>query len=256
LTNNRCLTLTGHSGFINYQYCEPVNYFNHLIKNKVKSVILCSIESSMPSKSKKKPPDPNTEAMIKAAARAVFHRKGFAATRTRDIAEEANMNLALLNYYFKSKKKLFELIMFETLTTFFQTMGIVFNDTKTTLEKKIELIAEKYIEVITMEPEIPLFIMSEIKSHGAAVLEKLPVVNVILQSHFIKQYREAVKHGKITEPNPLHFLMNLLGLVVFPFIASPMIKKVGQLNDQQFDKLMQERKKLIPVWIKAILKAK
>ena len=256
MINNGFLPITEGAAFINYQYYEPVNSFNHLIKNKAKSVISYSIESSMPAKSKSKPPDPNTETTIKSAARAVFHRKGFAATRTRDIAEEANMNLALLNYYFKSKKKLFELIMLETLTTFFQTMGIVFNDAKTTLEIKIELIAEKYIEVITAEPEIPLFIMSEIRSHGAAVLEKLPVVNVILQSHFIKQYREGVKHGKITESNPLHFLMNIMGLVVFPFIASPMIKKVGRLNDRQFDKLMQERKKLIPVWIKAILKAK
>ena len=60
------------------------------------------------------------------------------------------MNLALLNYYFKSKKKLFELIMFETLTTFFQTLGIVFNDAKTTLEKENRIdCPEKYIEVIT-----------------------------------------------------------------------------------------------------------
>ena len=129
----------------------------------------------MPAKNAKKAPDTNTEAKIKAAARVVFHKKGFAATRTRDIAEEAKMNLALLNYYFRSKEKLFELIMFETLTEFYQTMGIVFNDETTTLEKKIQLIAEKYIDLIIAEPEIPLFIMSEIRSHGAAILEKLPV---------------------------------------------------------------------------------
>ena len=98
--------------------------------------------------------------------------------------------------------------------------------------------------------------MSEIRSHGAAILEKLPVANSILQSSFIKQYKDAAEKGKITEPNPLHFLMNLLGMVVFPFISSPMLKKVGNLTDKQFNKLMQERKKLIPIWIKAILKAK
>ncbi len=210
----------------------------------------------MPAKKARKPPEPNAEAKIKAAARIVFHKKGFAATRTRDIATEANMNLALLNYYFKSKEKLFELVMLETLSSFFQSMGMVFNDKKTTLEEKIELVAEKYMEVITVEPEIPLFILSELRSHGAAVFEKLPVVNLILQSIFIRQYKESVKNGKITEPNPLHFLMNLLGLIVFPFIGSPMIKKLGKLSDRQFDKLMQERKKRIPVWIKAMLKAK
>jgi AcrR family transcriptional regulator len=210
----------------------------------------------MPGNNANKSLEPNAEMKIKTAARAVFHRKGFAGTRTRDIAKEADINLALLTYYFRSKEKLFELVMLETLVSFFQTLGTVFNDETSTLERKIEQVAEKYINLITAEPEIPLFIMNELRSHGAAVLDKLPLVNSILQSTFIRQYQEAVKNGKISEPNPLHFLMNMLGLIVFPFISSPMLKKVGKLSDRQFDKLMQERKKLIPVWIKAMLKAK
>jgi AcrR family transcriptional regulator len=200
--------------------------------------------------------DTNAEAKILAAARVVFHKKGYAGTRTRDIAKEANMNLALLNYYFESKEKLFDLVMLETLRHFFQAMGIVFNDETTSLKKKIELVAEKYIDLITAEPEVPLFMMSAIRSHGAAIFKKLPAVNTILQSIFIKQYAEAVKKREISEPNPLHFIMNLIGLVVFPFIGSPLIKKVGKLNDSQFGKLMQERKKLIPVWITAMFKMK
>jgi AcrR family transcriptional regulator len=210
----------------------------------------------MRAKNARKRPDTTTETKILAAARTVFHKKGFTATRTRDIAKEADMNLALLNYYFKSKKKLYELIMFETLTSFFQAMGMVFNDGTFTLEKKIQLVAAKYIDVIIAEPEIPHFIVSEVRNHGAVILEKMQGAGMILQSNFIKQYREAVKSGKISEPNPLHFLMNMLGLIVFPFISSPLIKKIGKLSDRQFEKLMQDRKLLIPVWIKAMLKAK
>jgi AcrR family transcriptional regulator len=210
----------------------------------------------MRAKNDKKKPDRNTETKILVAARTVFHKKGFAATRTRDIAKEADMNLALLNYYFRSKRRLYELIMFETLTSFFQTMGMVFNDETFTLEKKIQLVAAKYIDLIVAEPEIPHFIVSEVRNHGAVILEKMQGAGMILQSDFIKQYREAVMSGKISEPNPLHFLMNMLGLIVFPFISSPMLKKIGKLSDRQFEKLMQERKILIPVWIKAMLKAK
>ena len=54
--------------------------------------------------------DISTEEKIKEAARKIFHKKGYAGTRTRDIAEEAGINLALLNYYYRSKEKLFELI--------------------------------------------------------------------------------------------------------------------------------------------------
>jgi AcrR family transcriptional regulator len=202
----------------------------------------------------KKSPGTTTEAKIKAAARVVFHKKGYAGTRTRDIASEADMNLALLNYYFKSKKHLFEIIMLETVTSFFQTMGLVFNDENTSLEKKIQLVTEKYIELIMKEPQVPLFMMSEIRNNGAAILNKLPAANLILNSVFIKQFKEGVEKGKISEPDPMQFLMNIMGLVVFPFIASPLIKKIGKLNDQQFELLMQYRKKRIPVWIEAMLK--
>ena len=59
------------------------------------------------SKSMAKEPveaDVSTEEKIKEAARKVFTQKGFAATRTRDIAEEAGLNLALLNYYFRASR--------------------------------------------------------------------------------------------------------------------------------------------------------
>ena len=188
------------------------------------------------------------------AARTVFHQKGFAATRTRDIAKEANIQLALLNYHFTSKEKLFELIMLETLTQFFQGMGAVFNDETTSLGTKVQLVTEKYIDLILAEPEIPLFIISEVRNHGAEILKKLPVAGTILQSVFIKQYKEAAKKNKLMEPNPLHFLMNLLGLIVFPFVNSTMLKKVGNLQDAQFERLINDRKKLIPVWMNAMFK--
>lgn len=198
-------------------------------------------------------PDISTEARIKEAARIVFYKKGFAATRTRDIAEEAGINLALLNYYFRSKAKLFEIIMIETLSGFMKSMVILLNDPKTKLEEKIESIASQYIDLIVKEPEIPTFIVTEIRSNPGLLLEKLPVKQIIQHSSFIRQYKEAVDKGETTEPNPLHFLMNLMGLIVFPFIAKPLIMGGNEMKAQEFDSLMQERKKRIPVWIKAMM---
>src|SRR6187431_1800804 len=104
---------------------------------------------------KKVKPDLDTEAKIKNAARVVFHKKGFAATRTRDIAEEAGINLALLNYYFRSKEKLFNIIMLETFSGFIKSIVVVFNDETTTLENKMESIANAYIDLLILEPQIP-----------------------------------------------------------------------------------------------------
>ena len=48
-----------------------------------------------------------TEIKIKTAAKSLFLKKGYSATTTREIAKESDINLALLNYYFTSKCKLF-----------------------------------------------------------------------------------------------------------------------------------------------------
>ena len=98
--------------------------------------------------------------------------------------------------------------------------------------------------------------MSEIRVNPGMLLEKLPVKQLLTDSAFVKQYLKGLKDGKVSEPNPLHFLMNLLGLVIFPFIGKPLMKQVGGVNDIEFNKLMQERKKLIPLWIKSIIKTR
>lgn len=63
--------------------------------------------------------DISTEEKIKEAARKIFMEKGFGSTRTREIAEAAGINSALLNYYFRSKEKLFEIIMMESVQEMF-----------------------------------------------------------------------------------------------------------------------------------------
>lgn len=200
--------------------------------------------------------DSSTEEKIKEAARAVFFKKGFAATRTRDIANEAGINLALLNYYFRSKAKLFELIMLEALQGFIQSMTAILNDEKTTLDKKVALIADRYIDFIIREPEVPMFLITEIRNNPHELFKKFPVEQMINRSVFFAQHREAVEKGKIAEPNPLHFLMNLIGLVIFPFVAKPIIMGIGNIKTEEFNMLVAERKKLIPIWIKAMMKAK
>ena len=207
--------------------------------------------------SPKKGTDGSTETRIKEAARIVFYRKGFAATRTRDIAEEAGINLALLNYYFRSKQKLFEIIMFEAITPFIGSIQRVLNNEQTTLSQKITAMATQYIDQILKEPEMPIFLLNEIRTNNPKeLLAKLPFIETIGASSFIRQYQESRQHGAIVEPNPLHFLMNLMGLIVFPFIAKPILMELNHPERSSFEELMEERKRLIPICISAIMQAK
>lgn len=195
-----------------------------------------------------------TEEKIKQAARSIFHQKGFAATRTRDIAAEAGINLALLNYYFRSKEKLFDLIMLESIQIFLSSVKLVFDDEKTSFEVKMEQLADKYIDQLIKHPELPLFLLSELRSNPESLMSKIGIKEIVMNSFFLKQFKTGVKDGKYVDINPLHLIMNLMGMTVFPFIASPIVRGMGNLSQQDYTELMLERKTFIPLWMKAILK--
>ncbi|GAB1418133.1 MAG: TetR/AcrR family transcriptional regulator [Bacteroidales bacterium] len=198
--------------------------------------------------------DTTTEERIKQVARSIFYQKGYAATRTRDIAVEANINLALLNYYYRSKEKLFHIIMVETVYEFIEQMGVIMNEEKTSLEKKVEMMASTYIDFVIKEPHVPIFILSELRNDASKLLDKLPVKELFVNSVFYRQYNEYVSEGKIAQPNSFHFFMNLMSLIVFPFVTSPILKSIGGESDDQFIQLMMERKRMIPLWISAMMK--
>lgn len=201
----------------------------------------------------KKTKDISTEERIKAAASKVFHQKGFAGTRTRDIAEEAGINHAMLNYYFRSKEKLFEMVMMETMAQFFKGVNLMLNDESTSLDEKIDLIVSNYVDLLLKEPELPTFILNEVRPNPQAFVEQNPIKEALTHSVLTRQYAEAVARGEITEPNLMQAILNVIGLVIFPFIAKPILTSIINIPEEQYKALMLQRKTLIPQWIKAML---
>ncbi|WP_267297447.1 TetR/AcrR family transcriptional regulator [Parachryseolinea silvisoli] len=192
--------------------------------------------------------DLSTEEKIKEAAREVFTKKGYAATRTRDIAEAAGLNLALLNYYFRSKEKLFEIVMMEKVQALFGIIAPVINDPDTTLQEKMERIVHTYLDMLTNNPDLPLFVLGELRYQPEEFARKLGVAKLLRESALVQQLRERKKNI-----HPIHFIMNILGMTLFPFIGRPVFQHGAGLSQKEFEALMEERRKLIPKWAEAIL---
>lgn len=190
----------------------------------------------------------STEEKFKEAARVMFTQKGYAATKTRDIAELAGLNLALLNYYFRSKEKLFEIIMIEKVQQLFSFIAPVFNDPNTSLNEKLDLIASKYIDLLIKEPDLPLFVLSEIRIKPERFAKNIQLDTFIMKSTFVKQLAEKKK-----DINPLQIFFSFLGMLVFPFIVKPVFQVTGVISEEAFNCLMEERKILVSQWIKMVI---
>lgn len=80
------------------------------------------------------------------AAEELFAGKGFDGTSVRDIAQTANVNLAMISYYFGSKEKLLEAIFqYRIQSTFLQLESLV-NDTKKDPFQKIDTLVDHFTE--------------------------------------------------------------------------------------------------------------
>ena len=205
----------------------------------------------MKSEKQMNEPEQTTEEKILEAASEVFTEKGFSGTRTRDIAEKAGINLALLNYYFRSKEKLFEQVMkIKVVLLFGKILPILINE-KTSLEEKIDLASEKYFEILSKNPNLPLFVISEIQKKNSNITKIIPVNKIFENSVIIKQIKE-----KRPEINPLHYLVNFLAMTIFPFVAKPVFNAFELTNEAEYHQFISERRKLVPIWMKQLLEIK
>jgi len=183
----------------------------------------------------------------------VFLEQGYEGAKIRQIAEEAGVNLAMVNYYFRSKGELFKSIYLETFRELLGRIGVMLNE-ETPLEVKIWKVVDQYTDFILENPLLPGFVLSELRTNGAAFFQELNVKGIIEQSVFHRQLLQEAQKGHIRPVEPLQIVSTLMSSIIFPVMAKPMLSYVGNLDEAGFRQFMLTRKQLIPEMIMAYLK--
>ncbi len=191
----------------------------------------------------------STEEKIIRAADKIFTQKGYAATRTREIAEEAGTNLALLNYYFGSKEKLFRNVVREKLKMLLSAMGPIASDENIPIDQKIKMISENYTQLLLENEDLPLFILNEWSVNKKLFADLIRETRQHAEPVIEKQLRESGMAITLED-----LIVNTLGMIMFPFIAKPMILSSGLVQEDQFAMFVEKRKEMIPEWIISITK--
>ena len=193
--------------------------------------------------------DETTEEKILAAARKVFTTNGLAGARMQDIADKADIKKAMLHYYFRNKEKLFEMIFLQEAGRFFPQINSIF-EAELSLYEKLEKFADVYISEMIENPYLPWFVLNEINLDPERFMKKFWGPNNLPRpKKFLEQVEKEIKKGTIKRIHPLHLLMNLLSMCIFPFVAKPMMQKNLGLTEAQFLDFMEQRKKEIPKFI-------
>ncbi len=195
----------------------------------------------------------DTELKIKNAARKVFLEQGYEGAKIRQIAIEAGVNLAMVNYYFRSKDLLFKSIYLDSFREFMSRMVMMLNE-ETPLEVKIWKIVDRYTDFILENPLLPMFVIAEQRQGSISFFKEMNVKGIIENSYFRRQLLEEAQKGHIRSIDPLQVIVTILSSIVFPVIAQPIISYVGTLNEADFRQFMESRKQIVPEMIMTYLR--
>jgi AcrR family transcriptional regulator len=189
---------------------------------------------------KEKIQDPR-ETQILNAAKKVFQKKGMDGARMQEIADEAGINKALLHYYYRSKQQLFEAVFKFAFNLLAPQLNQILND-DSSIENKIRNFTSDYIDFIIKQPYLPSFIIHEINRNPQFIIQLQNNPAFPNLEKFKQQVAHEIEMGILQPVSGEQLFVNILSLSIFPFVASPLIKVILKLNNEQFQILMNERK--------------
>lgn len=195
------------------------------------------------------PLDISSEQKILEAAKNVFIEKGFDGARMQDIANEAQINKALVHYYYRSKEDLFTKIFDDIASQFLPNIENAISSEASVLEK-LEKVIHSYIDFVAQNPRIPIFILSEVNKNPEKVTSMLKgTENFPKIQQFVFQLMVEMQVGKLKPMNPLHLMLNILSLCIFPFMARPMVQSILNIKPEEFDIILQQRKQEVTQFV-------
>lgn len=186
------------------------------------------------------------------AAEKLFATKGFDATSVRDIGQEADVNIAMLNYYFGSKEGLFhELVVRKASFMRMQLEELKKNQTLSS-EEKIAYAIDKMVERMFINKAFTLSISRELSKADQPKQRKL-IMSVFLPN--LKMMGELMKEGierkefrnidiELTLATLIGTIWNMLS--TGDLMLSGLEGKTGKINQEEFcTRVQQHLKSLI-----------
>ncbi len=148
------------------------------------------------------------------AALQLFAEKGFEGASIRDIAEKASVNVAMVNYYFGSKEKLFEKIVeYKSL----HTRGLldeISGSKSLTAIQKIEAVIDAYLDKLFTHRMFHRLIQQELIINQRENLQCSIVNNFIPNALIIKSIIETgIKKGEFKKVDVELTIASLTGTI-------------------------------------------
>ena len=179
------------------------------------------------------------------AAAKNFVYKGYSGARMQQIADDAGVNKALLHYYFQSKELLFRQVMEDALSWFASLGGIVVEKHLGSLYQRLQMLTDRFLQVMLRKPFLPGFIIQEAQQHPELMYPLLENYRADLFS-LQQEINEEASMGRMQAVDARELLVNMFSVGFFPFLAMPLISQVLYPGGEEaLGQLLDQRKKAV-----------
>ncbi|CAD7813839.1 HTH-type transcriptional regulator BetI [Chryseobacterium aquaeductus] len=181
-----------------------------------------------------------TQELIKDTAKNLFFVQGKFNATTQEIADEAGVNRTLINYYFRSRDNLIQIIFDEAQRVEKEKSEIIMTS-DLPFKAKIAEFIEGSLSTSLQYPYLETYIVSQINK---GTCHKKDIEEKELKRLF-EDIEKEMELGNIAKMAPIQFLLNMISLLVFPSAVRPLFMENLMINDAEFDKIISERKDII-----------
>jgi len=210
--------------------------FNNFVKNKIRFKFAQNCLTKMSNQSK----NDQTQELIKETAKNLFFVQGRFAATTQEIADEAGVNRTLINYYFRSRDNLIQIVFDEAHKVEKEKSEVIMRS-DLNFKDKISKFIEESLQTSLQYPYLETYIVSQINNGNC---HKRDVEEEDLK-RFYKDIEQAMESGIIEKMEPMQFVLNMISLLVFPSAVRPLIMENMAISEAEFNRLIADRKDII-----------
>ena len=168
-----------------------------------------------------------TRKAILTAAIQEFSAHGLSGARTDAIAETAGANKALLYYYFKSKKDLYDAAVKEVSGKVVEDALAALDPSYSAGERLLRTALNHFDRILTKR-EFQSLMQQEMIRFGREVKSGVPlIVQTVFQplmEKLMETIREGIRTHELCKMDPLQVMNSIFGANVFYFLSAPMVE--------------------------------
>lgn len=203
----------------------------------------------------------SAEERILAAATEEFAAKGFFGARTQAIADAANINKAMLHYYFRTKEKLYNHVLMTAMAKF-QAQAWAAWLTDAPIKERVNRVVDTYMDNYSKNPAFLKMILREAADGGERL--RISYQKIDLGAGLDTEMTPMEKVERVSRELGIevfelaHLMMSLFGMCLISFVSTPLME--GQLGmdfgdvDEFMDKRRLVIKSMASVWLDRHLK--